>query len=237
MALIPLKTLDERRYDATTALILYSLRRGSDESYLSHDEQGLQNYVTLHRIEDGAVLEGKPITKKQLLRLCQSVMPKLKAKPIYLPPEVLSYNSIDGSVMVWWRPAGMQTIFFSKEMKIKSGKAPLPPLVFIFTQGSIRTVALKKDRRPDPETDVYFTPFYNDGCMGNAKVPISVTAKETRDLEELFFQGAFTSHVTPTLEGIDGQRLWSGLTRSGLTEFPYDCLKKRGKLKDIIQEE
>ena len=163
MALIPVKTLDERRYDATTALILYSLRRGTEESYLSHDEQDLQNYVTLHRIQDGSVLEGKPITKKQLLRLCQSVMPKLKAKTIYLPPEVLSYNTIDGSAMVWWKPAGVQTLFFSKEMKIKSGKAPLPPLVFIFNQGSIRTVALKEDRRPDPETDVYFTPFYSDG--------------------------------------------------------------------------
>jgi PRTRC genetic system protein B len=237
MALIPVKTLDERRYDATTALILYSLRRGSDEGYLSHDEQDLQNYVTIHRIEDGSVREGKPITKKQLLRLCQSVMPKLKAKPIYLPSEVLSYNTIDGSVMVWWRPAGIQTLFFSKEMKIRSGKAPLPPLVFIFNQGSLRTVALKEDRRPDPETDVYFTPFYNDGCMGNARVPISVTTKETRNLEELFFQGAFTTHGTPTLEGTDGQSLWSGLTRSGLSEFPYDCLKKRGKLKDIIQEE
>ena len=237
MALIPLNTLNERQYDATTALILYSLRRGTSESYLPHDEEGLQNYVTLHRIQNGSVREGKPITKKQLLRLCQSVMPKLKARPTYLPPEVLSFNTIDGSVMVWWRPAGVQTLFFSKEMKIRSGKAPLPPLVFIFKHGFIRTVALMEDSRPGPETDVYFTPFYNDGCMGNAKVPHSVTPKETRDLEELFFQGAFTAHGTPSLEGTDGQSLWNGLTNKGLTEFPYNFLKKRSKLKDIIQEE
>jgi hypothetical protein len=73
--------------------------------------------------------------------------------------------------------------------------------------------------------------------MGNARVPVSVTPKETRDLEELFFQGAFTNHGTPTLEGTDGRTLWSGLTRSGLTAFPYECLKKRGTLKEIIQEE
>jgi PRTRC genetic system protein B len=237
MALISVKTLDERHYEATTALILYSLRRGSEESYLSYEEQSLQNYVTLHRINDGLVCEGRPITKKQLLRLCQTVMPQLKGKSIYLPPEVLSYNTVDGSVMVWWRPAGVQTLFFSKEMKIKSGKAPLPPLVFVFNRGSVRTVALKEDRRPDLETDTYFTPFYNDGCMGNARVPISVSPKETRDLEELFFRGAFTNHSAPNLEGTDGQKLWSSLTRSGLAVFPYDCLRKRGKLKDIIREE
>jgi len=236
MALIPVKTLDERRYDAVNALILYSLRR-REVNYLSYEEQGLQNYVTLHRIDGGMVREGRPITKKQLLRLCQTVMPKLKAKPIFLPPEVLSYNTMDGSMMVWWRPVGVQTLFFSKEMKIRSGKTPLPPLVFIFSQGSLRTVALKEDRRPDPETEVYFTPFYNDGCMGNARVPVSVTPKETRDLEDLFFQGAFTNHGTPTLEGTDGRTLWSGLTRSGLRAFPYECLKKRGTLKEIIQEE
>lgn len=237
MALIPVNTLEERRYDAKTALILYALRRGSEESYLSHDEQGLQNYVTIHRIQGNSVRAGRPITKKQLLRLCQSVMPNLKARPAYLPPEVLSYNTIDGSMLVWWRPAGVQTLFFSKDMKIKSGKAPLPPLVFIFSRGSIRTVALKDNRRPEPETEIYYTPFYNDGCMGNARVPVSVTAGETRGLEELFFQGAFTAHSTPNLEGVEGQSLWSSLTGSGLREFPYDCLKKRGKLKDIIQEE
>jgi PRTRC genetic system protein B len=236
MALIPVKTLDERSYDAVNALILYSLRRG-EVNYLSYEEQGLQNYVTFHRIDGGMVREGRPITKKQLLRLCQTVMPKLKAKPIFLPPEVLYYNTMDGSVMVWWRPAGVQTLFFSKEMKIRSGKAPLPPLVFIFKQGSLRTVALKEDIRPDLETEIYYTPFYNDGCMGNARVPRSVTPKETRILEELFFQGAFTAHGTPNLEGTDGQKLWAGLTRSGLTAFPYECLKRRGTLKEIIQEE
>lgn len=237
MALIPVKTLDERRYDATTALILYSLRRGSDVNYLSHEEQGLQNYVTLHRIDGGLVREGRPITKKQLLRLCQTVMPKLKAKPSYLPPEVLYYSNVDGSMMVWWRPAGVRTLFFSKEMKIRSGKTPLPPLVFIFNQGSIRTVALKEDRRPGPDTDVYFTPFYNDGCMGNARVPISVTTKETGDLEDLFFRGAFTAHSTPILKGTDARKLWSGLIGSGLKTFPHECLKKKGQLKDMIQEE
>ena len=237
MALIPVKSLDARRYDATTALILYSQRRANDDGHASYEERSLQNYITLHRIDGGMVAEGRPITKKQLLRLCQTVMPKLKAKPIYLPPEVLSYNTMDGSWMVWWRPAGVQTLFFSKEMKIRSGKAPLPPLVFVFNQGSLRTVALKEDSRPEPETEVYFTPFYNDGCMGNARVPVSVTPKEIRDLEELFFQGEFTNHGEPSLDGTDGRKLWGELTRSGLTAFPCECLKKRGKLKDIIQEE
>jgi PRTRC genetic system protein B len=237
MALIPVKTLNDRRYDATTALILYSLRRGGDEGYTSYEERGLGNYVTLHRIEGGLVREGRPVTKKKLLRLCRTVMPRLKARPIYLPSEVLSYNTMDGSFMVWWRPAGIQTLFFSKEMKIRSGKAPLPPLVFIFDKGSIRTAALKEDRRPDPETEVYFTPFYNDGCMGNARAPVSVGPKETKDLENLFFRGEFTAHSTPNLEGTDGPRLWRSLTGSGLNVFPYECLKKRGKLKDIIQEE
>ena len=225
-------------YEASAAVLVHELRGHGEKKEEDSDSvfggEFPNNYVTMHRICDGEVCEGFPITRRKLLALCKRLLPDLGKDLTYMPANVLAYMPYDVTLL-WWLPAGIRYLFFDKSTHIKSGMAPCPPLLFRYNNIGITVFALKTNERPTPETEIYHTPFHNFGCMGDARLPKKVGPADTGKLEEIFFRSAFTFHNDPRLTGTTGGALWKSLVGSGKTEFPYDCLVKAGTVRTLLK--
>lgn len=228
-----MKDPDKMNYAARMALILYQLEDGNEEE----DYTGTtppKSYITVHRIQNGAICEGRPVSRQSLVSLCRLAMPSLKADTEYIPENVLAYAPLNNT-LIWWMPEGTRTLFYSKEMKIKSGKAPIPPLVFYYYNRVIRVFAIRDNKRPSPETEIYHAPFFNGTCMGNVSIPERAKPSDIPRLESLYFDSEFTGHSTPKLKGTTGYDLWRSITGKKNAVFPKDCLVKAGTLDGIFK--
>lgn len=230
--------VEKMTYSAQSALVFYSLDREDKESNIWSYKMGggsrtPESFVTLHRIQKGLVCEGQPVSRKKLLKICRTVIPSLDRDFDYLPEDVIAYSKATDR-MVWWLPAGVRSIFFNKATGIKSGKAPLPPLLFSFSRGNLQVFALSEDSRPVPSTITYYSPFFNGSCMGNVSLPMKALLSDLRKIEELFFGAAFTLERTPTLNGITGEDLWKSLISGELKQFPVDRLVKNGTVSKLL---
>ncbi|MFI5294349.1 MAG: hypothetical protein ACHQ0Y_04920 [Thermodesulfovibrionales bacterium] len=235
-----IKDLERMSYEAEAALVVYGLRDGDVreekgyEAYYNAGPSAPSHFLSLHKFRSGKACEGSPISKRKLMKLLKRVMPSLNDQMAFLPDHVIGYTSFN-TTMLWWRPAETRHLFFDKSTGIPSGKAPLPALLFRFNGSGLSTFALKENKRPTPDTEMYYTPFFNWQCMGNVKLPEHPTPSDTAKLEDLFFRSAFTFHNPPTLEGTTGDGLWKSLVGSGKTEFPCECLVKAGKVRDLYK--
>jgi len=234
MDMTDVKEVEGMRFAATTTLIVHELeRRAPEEGYTGQSEIP-SNFVTLHRIRNGEVCEGYPITRTKLLNLFKRILPSLGRDLSYLPENVIAFSPYN-TTLLWWIPGGMRHLFFDESTHIKSGHAPVPPLIFRYNDMGLTLFALKEDRRPTPETDIWHSPFWNWGCMGNVKLPKKVEPSDTKTLEALFFRSAFTFHNPPRLKGTTGDGLWKSLAGTGEKEFPFECLVKAGKVKNLLK--
>lgn len=221
----------------TKALLVYNLDTKSDFNYGSGTPA--ECYVSIHSIRGGTVCEGHPVNKRDILELCKLVMPKI-GQFVYIPEKLLAYSPANryGS-MIWWMPSGTKTILFHDE-KMKSGPAPVPATLFAVNQGRLHVWALKRNKRPTPDTPLYHAPYFNtfsDGaCMGNVKTPKYAEPSSIVKWEQLYFESAFTSEGEPELLGTSGEKLWSMLTKGDLNKFPNHFLKKWGTLKDVMKK-
>jgi PRTRC genetic system protein B len=234
MDMTDVKEVEGMRFTATAALIVHELEKvASEEGYMGQSEIP-NNFVTLHRIRNGEVCEGYPITRMKLLNLCKRILPSLDRDLSYLPENVIAFSPYN-TTLLWWIPGGIRHLFFDESTHIKSGQAPVPPLIFRYNDMGLTLFALKEDRRPTPETDIWHSPFWNWGCMGNVNLPKKVEPSDTKALEALFFRSAFTFHNPPRLRGATGDGLWKSLVGTEEKEFPYECLVKAGKVKTLLK--
>ena len=221
-------------FAASAALIIHELKKSAGQDNFTGDSEIPTSFVTMHRIRNGEVCEGFPVTRRKLLNLFKRIQPSLKSDLSYLPENVLAYSPYN-VVLLWWLPGGVRHLFFDESTKIKSGKAPVPPLLFRYNGIGLTVFALKENKRPLPETDIFHSPFYNWGCMGNVRLPEKPGPADTKKLEDLFFRSAFTFHNPPKLQGTTGDGLWQSLVGSGKEQFPSGCLVKAGKLRDLLK--
>jgi hypothetical protein len=71
--------------------------------------------------------------------------------------------------------------------------------------------------------------------MGNISVPRKVDPVEIRIWEKLFFGSRFTENGELKLRRISGVELWKNLIKKREKKFPTGCLRRWGKLGDILQ--
>lgn len=200
-------------------------------------DYGHQAYIEHREIKDGVLGAGNPLTKNSLVNLCALTLPQLK-KVAYMPENVISYAPACDFLM-WWKPAGIQRLYFDKKLEIRSGLAPVPALLFAVLGMALNIWALKDNKRPDANTEIYHAPFFNiyehsGVCMGNTKLPEQASPGSIDLWEKQFFDSAFSGDVIPQMEGTTGKLLWRRLIGSGKKRFPVRCLKKYGTLEKII---
>ena len=219
------------KYEAFKALVFYK-RKHVDHNYYPTFE----HYLSLHSISGGVMAEGRPLSESDFTALISTVIPPAKEDAPFIPAEMLFYSPAN-KLYVWWLPAQKRHLFFHKSTGIKSGKASLPALIFGVKNKSLHVWALKTQGRPDPETPLYYPPFFNVSragvCLGDMKAPKNKGTNPIKLWEDVFFLSMFTSDHTPNLLGITGTDLWKALVGKQ-KPFPIRHLRAYGqKVKDI----
>jgi PRTRC genetic system protein B len=223
----------DRHLVAQQALIIYGYEK--DPRY-EEAPNSIDHYVTKHRVDgEGNLLEGAPLTRETLHKICSLVMPSLQTME-YIPEKVLAY--FPDTAILWWTPGALRRVFFTKETGLRSGAYPLPATLFLVVNRTLHTWALSTTARPEPTIPIYHSPFFNvyEGgtcCMGNIELPRNASPGDIDDWEKAFFDGACNGHIAPKLQGTDPYRLWKAI--DGKTEFPTGCLVPCGTLEDVIK--
>jgi len=223
----------DRQLVAQHALIIYGYEK--DPRY-EEPANSIDHYITKHRVDgEGRLLEGAPLTREVLHKICSLVIPSLQVME-YIPEKVLAYSP--GTAILWWTPVVSRCVFFTKETGLRSGAYPLPATLFLVTNGALHTWALATGVRPEPSTPIYHSPFFNvyEGgtcCMGNIELPRNASPGDIDDWEKTFFDGACNGHIAPKLQGIEPYELWKVI--EGKTEFPKEHLVPCGAVQDVIK--
>jgi len=223
----------DRQLVAQHALIIYGYEkdpRGEEPA------NSVDHYVTKHGVDgEGRLLEGAPLTRETLHKICSLVIPSLRTME-YIPEKVLAYSP--DTAILWWTLGTTKRVFFTKETGLRSGTYPLPAALFLVVNRVLHTWALATTVRPEPSTPVYHSPFFNvyEGgacCMGNIELPRDASPGDINDWEKAFFDGACNGHIAPKLQGIDSYELWKSI--EGRNEFPQDYLVPCGAVQDVIK--
>jgi PRTRC genetic system protein B len=189
----------ERRFQLNEAVLIYS-ETGSN--MLGGDRNVVA--ATIHAIDEGKVMPGRPITMEAVEALAHGLGRRLENT--ILPERMLS---ITMSRMAWWCPARRGRIWFNpakhkqaKELKALNGKfVQHPALLFVVEARQMAVFALAQGQsgcqRPTATTRVYRAPYYNlapegDMCRGTANLPDTMGPSSMEAFEKAFFDSAFS---------------------------------------------
>lgn len=224
----------ERSLTLTRAICLYSEGHPAQSSSAT--------YATVHEVANTGtekspkieIMPGRPLTQEALLALVLKMAQKYSLNTELLPENVLS---VSASHLVWWVPAKRRRVFFNnRELGQRSAEVPHPPLLFSVVKGSWSVYALRENLRPNEETAIYFTPYFNTYddcsiCVGSAAIPKSLSTKTIAEWESAFFESAFT-HMNGRIKKIAHERgeyaFWKEMLDGVYPDFPLDLLVPAG---------
>lgn len=220
----------------TTALVFYQNDGALNETYVEHFD-----------MEDGKPVNPHPLSAEEAKRLATALQVDedkinlLKSDGI-LQNNILSFDA-KKSAIIWHTKSQLKQLHFSDGLGIKSGKANVPTLVWKADKDSLQIFALASNRKPTPNSDLYYAPFFNiyqDGsvCMGTVSINTYETGsvKELMSLWENYFFNSYFSHLMADHNPVDGNcvLLWESLIDTDKL-FPTDMLiKTNKKLKDVL---
>lgn len=212
----------KKSFVAEQALIVYK-----NDGVNYNEYPPLAHVVMSHRIENGQICEGRPVTREMLLSLAQLALPIVTAQAAFLPENVLFLSQTE-DLTVWWVPAQRRNLFFDSSTGVKSGMFPIPPTVFALKGAKLHVWAFKINRRPSPDTQLLTAPYFNQMggatiCTGSIEKPKTHGVAAIKAWEQLFFDSTFTSAGEPRLKGISAAALWKSL-RGEKRTFPIDRL-------------
>lgn len=177
----------------------------STDSNEQHEEK---YYLESHSISpEGKILEGKPLQQETLEAMVGVFFEDRKDKSQlcgYVPENLLSFDPVPGGKyrMVWYRQAEIRFIHFVTHLKIKSGRAWVPPMIYSVHGSDMWVYATKLNTRPKGSTKAYRAPFHNVAdngkvCLGNATVKkpaLQTFSAAMKYWEDLFWLSEF-SHL------------------------------------------
>jgi len=194
------------------------------------DNAGVNEYYleSHHVNENGQLLEGKPLMQETLAEIVELFYEEKKERSQisgFISEQVLFYMPLTGGNyrLVWYHPAETRYMHFAKVLKIPSGKASVPALVYLVERNELSVFALKSDDRPTEKTKIYRAPFHNinnpgEVCLGNAKVKKPTDKTFTNVIkywEDMFWLSEFAhlnGSLNPTTSSL--AKLWTRLVKS-----------------------
>lgn len=215
------------------------------------DDKWSDCYLESHVIQDGKIMAGKPLKQETLEGMVSVFFDHQQSQARingYIPENLLQFINMPGGhyKMTWYRPAERHVLHFADSLRIPTGEAWVPPLLWSIEKKTLSIYALSDDKRPTPETKIYRAPFHNihdggDVCLGSAKVakPTEKTyASIMKYWEDMFWLSVFThlSGSCPTKTNVN--MLWKRLIAN--KKLKWDQLKelkqyRTNKLKDILK--
>lgn len=207
-------------------------------------EGPLTELATCHSVDhvrgQAVVGAGRPLGVADAERFFHSLTGKSNSV-VYIPSQIVAHSR---NMMIWWRPAGVERIWFKTKDKIlnrlNGKKVVHPPLLFCADSSGLRVFALDQNERPGLDSKLYLAPYFNLSesgvlCRGSANFPRSIRFDDHKKWEAGFFNSAFThSNVVGKLtRHPKGHRgLWKEMSKK--TQFPAHYLMP-SKFRSIQQ--
>ncbi|UIR57807.1 prokaryotic E2 ligase family D protein [Sphingobacterium sp. SRCM116780] len=224
-------------FHPVSALVFYQSENYTRESYVEHydiDKSG--NPINAH-----------PLTVREAKKLAESLHIDQKKNNLLhsdglLDSNILSFDAKIGKI-IWFTKAQFRQLHFGQGLGIASGMAHTPALLWIAHKESLNIHALSGNRRPTPNTQLYYAPFFNvyqngNVCMGTVDIEVNETGsiKQLTTLWESYFFNSYFTHLMSEHNPVNGNcvLLWESLINSE-KPFPNEALiKNNRKLKDIL---
>ncbi len=223
-------------FDPTCALVFYQCKTGLNDTYVEYFD-----------MENGVPVNPHPLTVNEGNRLATALQVDENKLNLLKSDGIVNSNllSFDAktSKLVWYTKVQFRDLYFNKHLGIKSGKAQVPPLVWVADRETLCLYALKNNRKPTISTPLFYAPFFNiyeNGlvCMGTVDISTAETGSinELMTLWENYFFNSYFSHLMSNHNPVNGNcvMLWENLIDNGKA-FPTDMLIKTSKkIKDIL---
>lgn len=186
-------------------------------------------YLESHSVnEKGELLEGKPLLQDTIQAMVDTFFDQNQNKSKItgmIPEGLLAYDPLPGGYfkMIWYRPAEVRFIHFASQLRLKSGRVWVPPMIYRVHRKDFDVYALKVNKRPGEAAKLFRAPFHNvsdtgNVCLGNAEVskPKEKTFENMlKYWEDLFWLSEF-SHLNgasnPTKTNLG--KLWTRFVKS-----------------------
>lgn len=219
--------------------------------YKSHDSY--DNYIEIHDVKAGKIMEGRPLQKKTLFDLMEECSGNSETKLPFrdlVPANIIHYNCNGHSpILVWFEPAVQRYLKFEEsDNNLPSGKYNLPPVVFCYRDEELFVYAIAKEQRDklsldDSLTHLPLPNIYSDSrvCMGSVDMEFKQELEYVDEIMELcsskFWKSLFTEfHAPEAVKGVNVYDFWKKHVNSE-KPFPVQILKNtKRKLKDLWKE-
>lgn len=237
-----------QQYVPFKALLLYQCDTIDEENYR---QKSTDVYVESYDIsKQGNPVNAHPLSMSEMVGLSELFQTTqelqgnyLKSKGI-LPNNLLYLNPHYNGYAVWYTPPQKANLFFADGLKIPSGKAHLPAMIWKATKDSLWLFSLKTKGKPNETTALYRAPFYNmydtgNVCMGTVNIAIDrfTCLQDFMRLWQEYFYNSYFSHTIGhhVSCNIDLAQLWQEQVATDHI-FPNEVLVKQGiTLKNLMQ--
>jgi PRTRC genetic system protein B len=226
-------------YYPKSAIIFYETKGTNPDGYVESFDMD----------KNGHLINAHPLSVREASQLAKSLK-VTEEKKSFLKPQgimsstILQIDPIHNGVVVWFTKAMSREMLFVDKLEIPSGKASVPPMLWVANRNKLFVYALSTDRRPTEKTKLFHAPYFNvyeDGavCMGTVDVRIkkTVSLEEFTTAWEDYFFNSYFSHLMQQHNPIKGNcvSLWKKLIQTGET-FPKDVLIQSSRnLKDLLR--
>jgi PRTRC genetic system protein B len=205
-------------------------------------------YLESHNIgPSGEILEGKPLMQETLNDVVDVFFDERKNRTAisgFIPENLLSFDVLPGGFysMMWFQPSQTKVMHFQESLKIPSGMAVVPALIYKVERKELSVYAIKTNDRPALSTALFRAPFHNvyeSGlvCLGTAKIQKPVEKSYVSEMqywEDLFWKSEF-SHLngsdSPTKSNLN--LLWKKLITAKKRTWDDKQLKPFGKKQTL----
>lgn len=193
------------------------------------------HYIESHTITDKGMGAGVALSEDTLADLVSFFVDKQKDSYLkgVVPGNVLYSDwSAKRKVLIWFEKPQKRMMYFTKDLKIKSGEAMQPGLIFELNNGSLNVYAVASDSIKGDE-QLFQAPYHNvnnhgDVCLGTAKMKRKVNeiyVDVINHYSGLFWNSEF-SHAAGSVAPMNGNinTFWRNQIKTGLP-FDYAVLK------------
>lgn len=190
-------------------------------------------YASIHdvKVTKGVprILAGRPITIEAILQATTALAKAAGTDTIQWADD--RSVATGPTLTCWWTPACERWMHFNAPSLKASQTAMQPPLVWVSSGGQLYVFALEKNERPNQDTALLQSPYFNvytDGqvCQGSMVLPSS---PRSNDWVDAFFASTFT-HPNPPGRKLTTFRggetvLWKKQMGDNKSVFPVKSLR------------
>lgn len=203
-----------------------------------------QQIVARHKFDltkNGYVLgTAKLLSESQQIQVAEHIVATKKTSLGLLPENVIHIGIND---LIWYVKAKVWKMAFPTEKGTEYFDVPLPAHLIRAKDGEFFAYALKSNKRPTANTEIFHSPVpnvYSDGriCQGSVKFPKHIDLNAMSDIEASIFRTVSTGIHNRGIKGIsrsDHTKYLQGLANEKKQRFSVTKLiKHNGNVNDLL---